>query len=140
MSGNDNDDPLALRAEDAGYLEAVGHASAMARNDPDYHASLEDNEASRRRVANEVRAVTLVDRGPKGSHIEIDLARPRHRPAGMQTASLMSELFEAELRVDRQHAGIAPGDTPAGTRFAQPPQHTHYKDDRPGAGPGKRRT
>lgn len=129
MSGRD-DDGHDWTPDEALALEAVGHAAAMARNDPNYMSDLEEMKRDVDQMTREVARVTLVDR-PGGQHIEVDLARPRHRPAAMQTASTLARLAEAELHVDRRQAGRQAGDTPAETRFAQPPRHTHYKDDRP---------
>jgi hypothetical protein len=116
--------------DEVAALEAVGHASAMSRNDPDYYAGLEEQARDIEGVANEVKRVTLVDRGRQGSYIQVDPARPRNRPAVMTTAATMARLFEAEFAVDRSQAGPAPGDSGL-ARSSQPPRHTHYKDDRP---------
>lgn len=120
--------------EEAAALEAVGHASAMASNDPNWQADMAELRRNVDAVANEVDRVTLVDRGERGGHhIEVDLTRRRHRPAAQQTAARMAELFEASLEVRREGAP-APGDTGRGASFAQPPRHTHYKDDRKDGG------
>lgn len=115
--------------DEAAALEAVGHASAMSRNDPNYIADLEEVKRDIDSVANEVRSVTLVDDGKRGHHIEVDLARPKHKPAARTTAFTLGRLLEAEVRVD----GGSPraGDSPS-TIGKQPPRHTHYKDDRKG--------
>ena len=133
MTGRE-DDGQDWTPDDALALEAVGHASTLARNDPNWQADMEEMKREVDQVAREVARVTLVE-DRRGSHIEVDLARPRHRPAAMQTASTLARLAEAELHVDRRQARPQPGDTPDGTRFGQPPRHTHYKDDRPDRAP-----
>lgn len=122
MSGKNDYTP-----EEALALEAVGHASTMARNDPNWQADMEELQRDVDQVANEVRRVTLVDRGQHGHHLELTLARSRHRPAAQQTAAGMARLMEAELDVRRDD--IRPGHAHADHTYHQPARHKHYKDD-----------
>lgn len=114
--------------DEAAALEAVGIASTMSRNDPDYLADLEEQARDVSSVANEVSRVTLVE-GQRGAHIEVDLNRKTHRPAGRMAASTMGRLFEAEVHV-RRDGGPRAGHDHAEISHGQPPRHVHYKDDR----------
>jgi hypothetical protein len=112
--------------DDALALEAVGHASAMSRNDPNYVADLEELKRDVDSIANEVSRVTLVE-GPGGARIDVGLARPRHRPSSRATALALGRVLEAPVTVETARQA---GDTADGARFGQPARHTHYKDDR----------
>lgn len=125
----DNDDiTRTLTPDEALALEAVGHASTMARNDPNWQADMEEMKRDLDGVAQEVRRVTLVDNGNRGHHVEVTLARPTHRPAARTTAGAMARLFEAEM--DVRQAPQRAGHEHADVSYRQPQRHVHYKDDR----------
>ncbi len=134
-----NDDDHDWTPDEALALEAVGHASAMSRNDPAYVSDLEELKRDVDGIANEVARVTLVE-SPGGAHIDVGLARPRHRPSARQTAFALGRVLEAPVTVETAQR---PGDVHADASYRQPPRHTHYKDDRPerasGAAPGQGR-
>ena len=112
-------------ADEAEALIAAGHAGAMGRNDPDYHASLEELRRDVDGIANEVARVTLVET-PGGAHIDVGLARPRHRPSARRTAIDLARVLEAPVTIE-----TAPrGEMSSAVASGQPPRHTHYKDDR----------
>lgn len=123
MSNKDHD----YTPEEALALEAVGHASAMARNDPNYLADLEEQARDLASVANDTARVRLHE-GPKGSTIEVEPQRPRHRPATRQMAFALGRLLEAEVQI--VPAAPRAGHDHADATYRQPAQHTHYKDDR----------
>lgn len=92
------------------------------RNDPDYYRRLENTARIVDGVAKEASTVRIVE-DPRDPRIEVRL-HSRSKPALRWAGQAMARIFQAKC-----FAWKPPAPDDAADSYAQPPAHTHYKDD-----------